>query len=367
MNVAVNLLWCRPGLVGGSEEYLVRQLSGLRRVAPEVGMRLVVPPGFAAAHRDFASAADVRTGPSWTARRAGRLLAEPTWLPGALGGADVVHHGGGTVPPRSPRPVVLTVHDLQYLRFPHYFSTARRSYLRAAMPRSARRADVIAVPSAFVRATVLDAFGVAAERVVVVPHGVDAPERYTDEATLRDRYGLGGRRVVVLPAITHPHKGHRFLIDLLATAWTDPDLVAVLIGGAGAADADVAAAIDERGVGRRMLRPGRVPDADRDGLIALADALVFPSEYEGFGAPVLEAMALGTPVICSDQAALPEVVGNAGLVLPLDLDAWAGALDTVTERRAELAASGRARAAAFGAEVSGRALLGAYRQAANAS
>ena len=76
--------------------------------------------------------------------------------------------------------------------------------------------------------------------------------------------------------------------------------------------------------------------ADRDGLLAAAEALVFPSEYEGFGAPVLEAMALGTPVICSDRTALPEVAGDAALVLPLELDAWKGALDEVAARRDEL-------------------------------
>ena len=80
------------------------------------------------------------------------------------------------------------------------------------------------------------------------------------------------------------------------------------------------------------MRPGRVSDADRDGLIAGAEALVFPSEYEGFGAPVLEAMALGTPVVCSDRAALPEVAGDAALVRPLDPDAWEGALDEVAAR-----------------------------------
>ncbi len=81
------------------------------------------------------------------------------------------------------------------------------------------------------------------------------------------------------------------------------------------------------------MRTGRVDDDDRDGLIRLADALVFPSEYEGFGAPVVEAMALGTPVVCSDQAALKEVVADAGLVLPLDLEAWADALDRVASDR----------------------------------
>ena len=131
------------------------------------------------------------------------------------------------------------------------------------------------------------------------------------------------------PALTHPHKQHRFLLDLLAGPWSDPDLALVLLGGRGLAEDEVAATIAALELGPRVIRPGRVPEADRDGLIAGAEALVFPSEYEGFGAPVLEAMALGTPVICSDRAALPEIAGDAALVRPLELDAWKGALDEI--------------------------------------
>ena len=113
-----------------------------------------------------------------------------------------------------------------------------------------------------------------------------------------------------------------------------------------------------------MIRPGRVTDADRDGFIAAAEALVFPSEYEGFGAPVLEAMSLGTPVVCSDRAALPEVAGDAALVRPLTVEAWATALDEVAAHRDELAAAGRRRAAWFTTKGSGARLAEAYRLAA---
>ena len=177
---------------------------------------------------------------------------------------------------------------------------------------------------------------------------------------VRRRYGLGSGRVLVYPAITHPHKNHRFLLELMARHWTDPDLRLVLLGGRGGAEDEVAADIARWGLGSRVIRPGRVPDADRDGLVAAADALVFPSEYEGFGAPVVEAMALGTPVICSDQRALAEVVGDAGLVLPLDLDAWGDALDVLAERRATMTTSGLRRAADFSIERSGAALADAY-------
>ena len=92
----------------------------------------------------------------------------------------------------------------------------------------------------------------------------------------------------------------------------------------------------------------------------MAVAMVFPSEYEGFGAPVIEAMALGTPVICSDRASLGEVAGGAGLVVPLVLEAWSTALDQVTTHRAEWVRAGRERSRQFTAEASARALVVAY-------
>jgi glycosyltransferase involved in cell wall biosynthesis len=227
---------------------------------------------------------------------------------------------------------------------------------------SVRRATVIAVPSEYVRHTGIEAYGPAPASVVVVPHGV-APVTGDPAArveVVRARYGIGDGPYVVLPAITHPHKGHRFLLDVLAR--TD-DLRLVLLGGRGAADVDVEAAIATLGLTPRVVRPGRVPDAERDAIVAGAEALVFPSEYEGFGAPVLEAMALGTPVICSDRASLPEVAGDAALVTPLDVEAWIAALAALPARRTDLVARGRARAATFSARHSAEALVGAYRLA----
>lgn len=381
----VNMLWCLPGAVGGSEEYLVRQLVGLRQADPGIRQRLFVLPGFAGAHPELGADTELVVASLDSRRRSRRLLTETTWLPSRLRGVDVVHHGGGTVPPRSPRPIVVTIHDLQVRRYPEYFSPLKRRYLELALPRAARRADIVAVPSEFVRSTIVEAYGTDPDKIVVVPHGVDPPappppelalpaldpvtDIVTDEATVRQRYRLGDRRFLVLPAITHPHKGHRFVLELLAgwggehNAWTDPGTLLVLLGGAGRAEAEIGELIAREGLGTRLRRPGRVPDADRDGLIAAAEAVVFPSQYEGFGAPVLEAMVLGTPVICSDQASLPEVAGDAGLVRPLEYDAWAAALDEVEHRREELVAAGRRRAATFSTRASGAALATAYRRA----
>jgi len=365
LRAGVNLLWCLPGGVGGSEEYLVRQLTGLRDVAPEIDATLFVLPGFAAAHRELAARHQLVVSSLDARRRWRRVLAEATWLPPRLHGVDVVHHGGGTVPLRTPGPVLLTIHDVQYRTFPQYLTALKRRYLRLTIPRSVHRADVVAVPSGYVRSTVLEAYRIAPERVVVVPHGVDVPAEVTDAATVRERYGLGDRRYVIYPAITHPHKNHRFLLDLLAGPWHDPELALVLLGGRGLAEEEVAGEIAALGLGQRVIRPGRVPAADRDGLLAAAEALAFPSEYEGFGAPVIEAMGLGTPVICSDRAALAEVAGDAALVRPLQLDAWQDALDEARRRHDELVTAGRARAAGFTTAASGAALAAAYRLTAS--
>jgi glycosyltransferase involved in cell wall biosynthesis len=367
LRVGINLLWCRPGRVGGSEEYVARQLAGLAAEAPDITARLLVPPGYAAAHRELDRRFELITANAVTRFRGARLLAESLALPRALSGSEVIHHAGGTLPLGSRGATLLTVHDVQYLRYPHYFSLARRTYLRWRMPRSVRRASAIAVPSRYVADTLIDAFSVDRSRIVVVPHGYDPPppESLPAVAALRRRYGLGDRRVLVYPAITHPHKGHRLLVELLAGPWDDGDLVLVLLGGAGAAEKSVATAIAAHGVGDRVVRPGHVPSADRDGLLALAEALVFPSLYEGFGAPLIEAMALGTPVIASDQAAIVEIAGDTALVLPPAVEAWADALAKVAATRDELVERGRQRAANYSVAASGRTLAAAYRLAAN--
>jgi glycosyltransferase involved in cell wall biosynthesis len=362
VRVAVNLLWCVPGGVGGSEQYLVRQLLGLGSQPSPFEPTLYCLPSFADAHPELAALYPTVAATISGTSRPRRVLAEHTWLRRRTRDADVVHHGGGTAPTVGRRPIVLTIHDLQYLTHPEYLTPTKRRYLERTIPRSVDRAAVVAVPTEYVRTTVVDAFGTDPDRVVVVPHGVE-PSLGADAPSaleLRHVYGLGSGPVIVYPAITHPHKNHRFLLDLMAGHWTDPELRLVMLGGRGAAEAQVQADIVRLGLERRVVRPGRVSDAHRDGLVSAADALVFPSEYEGFGAPVAEAMALGTPVICADQPALAEVVGDAGLVLPLDVDAWADALDVVAARSSEMSAAGRRRVGAFTTERSGAALAGAY-------
>lgn len=355
-DVAVNLLWCVPGDVGGSEEYLVRQLLGLMD-ASSLRPRLFVPDGFASAHARLAHSLNTVTAPFDCRSRLRRIAGETTWFRRRARGADVRHHGGGVAPLGATRPYVLTVHDLQYRRFPEYFRRSKRWYFDAMIARSVRGAAVVTVPSEYVRRSVIDAYGIDPTRVVVVPHGVE-PDLRTDATPaeeLRRRYALGDGPILVYPAVTHPHKNHRFLVDLMRDEWRDPDLRLVLTGSTGSAERDVSGTTDPR-----IRRLGRVPDADRNGLLQMAEAMVFPSTYEGFGAPLIEAMTLGCPVVASNATCIPDVVGGAGLVLPLQAQQWSSALDTVRLERDRLIAAGRERAAQFTARVSGEALAAAY-------
>jgi len=367
MRIGVNLMWCVPGEVGGSEQYLVRQLAGALDARPDLDLTLFATSAFAAVHAERLPGARIVVSPVDGRQRWQRIVAESTWLYRRSSRLDLVQHGGGTAPRPARRPFLLTIHDLQYRTFPEYFSAVKRRYLDAMIPGSARRAAVVTVPSGYVRHSVIRELGVDPERVMVVPHGYE-PELLAERSTpadLRRRLALGDGPVLVYPAMTAPHKNHRFLVDLMETVWTDPDLRLVLIGGRGLADESLAVAIAAAAPSTRsrIVRAGRVGEADKNGLIAMADALVFPSRYEGFGAPLVEAMALGTPVLCSDSTCLPDVAGDAAVVAPLERDAWADGLDRVRSDRDELVAAGHRRVEAFTSRRSGEALLEAYTRA----
>jgi glycosyltransferase involved in cell wall biosynthesis len=238
------------------------------------------------------------------------------------------------------------------------------------VPRSLRGAARVVVPSAFVRGTVLEATGLPAERVVVVPHGV-APVAAGDGATATDelvrRHRLDGP-VVLYPAITYPHKDHATLVAAFAKARErHPSAVLVLTGRADQAETAVAEQIAALGIGDAVRRVGRVPAADLAGLYDLAAVVAVPSRYEGFGLPAVEAMAHGRAVLASGVTALPEVVGDAGVLLPPgDVEAWAAALDRLLGDPAErhrLGAAARVRARRFEPSTNAAALAEAYRAA----
>jgi len=367
-DIAVNLLWCVPGKVGGSEQYLTRQLAGLGAqpgLAEKFNVTLYTPRGFTPAHPELAAKFHIEETPGDGRNRAVRIYRENTWLARRSAGASLAHHGGGTIPFRTNPTTLLTVHDVQYLSYPEYFSADRLRYLTTMMPRSLRRATVVAVPSEYVRRTLIERFLLDAEKVHVVrhgieQHGIETSETHVPASNIVSRHGLSNINYFIYPAMTHPHKNHLFLIDLLSGPWRASGHHLVFIGHEGRAHGELLTAIAASGCADRVHILGRVEGAERDALVGGATALVFPSKYEGFGAPLIEAMALGTPVVCSDTTSLPDVAGDAALVLPLVLDAWAQVPDQVRNEGDQLVQRGRARATLFTHEESGADLMRVY-------
>lgn len=366
--VGINLLWLVPGVVGGSETYTTRLLRGLVERSSELDYTLFALPQFAEAHADLAKSFKIAFAPVTGQWKSFRVAGENSWLVAQCRRRriDLVHHAGGTMPMvRAGRPV-LTIHDLQYLYYPEYFTTTKLKYLKTMVPRSAEAARLLLTPSEFTRRTVIERLAIDPSTVLVVPHGI-SPRSPKRNPAVRERYGVEGR-FFLYPAITYPHKNHLVLIEAFAKMLeTCPDCMLVLTGAKGSMETRIAKEVAKLGVAKRVLRLGYIPMEDLEALYQEAVAMTFPSRFEGFGAPVLEAMALGCPVIAADASASPEVVSDAGyLVSPDNTDDWAHAmlaLVTEEERRKELSISGRERAAHFTWARSADVLEDAYRHA----
>jgi glycosyltransferase involved in cell wall biosynthesis len=383
MRVGANLMWLVPGVVGGSEEYSVRLLEAWARrstggQSPDDGqpdaveLVLFVDPALPAAYPDLVSAFPTVIAPKHASSKGARVLLESTWLTRQARSErlDLVHHLGGTMPVVRLTPGLVTIHDLQPFVHPHHFSLAKRSYLHATVPTSVRQAEVVITLSNFTRHDVIERMGVDPGRVVLVPPGLDRPTPVEPQAAerVRHRHGLAGRPYFLYPAITYAHKNHVMLIRAFAqVAAAHPEPMLVLTGGVADAESDLMSEIERLGLGSRVVRTGRVSVAEFNALFASATALTFPSRYEGFGMPALEAMSRGVAVIASSNTALPEVLAGAGLLLdPDDGDGWAGAMAALLDdagRRTGLVELGHRRAAEFDWDASERALARAYHQA----
>ncbi len=368
MKVAANLAFVVPGGVGGSEEYSVRLLRALAALgSDDVDVTVIGSQQLFAEHAKLGGHACLPfRGP--VHRRPYRIAVESTWLAHATRDFDLVHHFGGRIPARRPDiPTVLTVHDIQPLDMPENFSTLKQRYLAYALPRAIRGADVVVTPSAWVRGGIIDRFDLDPARVRVVSSTSDPG--VVNGAVHPAVAALGDRPLIIYPAVSHPHKNHRVLLDALpAIIDAHPDVLVVFTGGRGRCAEPLDAtsrAIDP--AGRHIRHLGRVEAATLAELTARADVMAFPSRYEGFGLPVLEAMHRGTPVVAANTTAIPEVLGDAGvLVDPGDVDGWAQALSGLLAddvRRAELAVAGTARAEAYSPASSAAALLGVWRDA----
>lgn len=367
LRVGVNLLWLVPGVVGGSEEYTVRLLAALADLDPDdLDVTLFVTRSFVDRYPDLVDRFSTAVCPITGRSKPVRIAAESTWLLLAARRRciDLLHHAGGTIPPLRATPAMVTIHDLQPLLHPEHFSRVKTAYLRWRLEPSARKARCVVTLTAYTAATITDRFHVPVE---LVSPGYTAA---ADEQPVGDpaaTYDLTGP-FFLYPAITYPHKNHATLVRAFAAVVAQrPDALLVLTHRAAQTEESLRDLITRLGIAKNVRRLGHIPRGDLAWLYRHAVALTFPSRFEGFGMPVLEAMGHRCPVIAADSAALPEVVGDAGLLVSPDDDAgWTAAmLDLLTDddRRDELAEAAFARAMAdFQWEHSAEQLRAAYRR-----
>jgi glycosyltransferase involved in cell wall biosynthesis len=290
------------------------------------------------------------------------------WWTGAV---DVVHGPNFVVPPARRAAEVVTVHDLTCVRFPE-MCTADVLQVPGLLRRALARGAWVHTVSSSVAAEVVEAFSADPDRVVTVPNG--APEALApgekDHLAPEGRRVAGAERYVLALGTLEPRKDLPTLVrafDLLADA--DPDLRLVLAGPDGWGADQVSAAVLAARHGDRVRRLGWVADGARRALLAGAEVVAYPSRYEGFGLPPLEALAAGTPVVATRAGALPEVLDDAAEWAAVgDPESVASALRTVlddTDRAAAIVAAGRRRLATYSWDRTAAGLTGLYRRAAD--
>ena len=374
IRVGLNLLWLRPGEVGGTETYIRRIVQAVDAQATDVEWHLFGTATAIDSVRPVAAAIGKHVAPRLANSPALRVALERTWLRQRMSSArrmesalDVIHHPGGTVPFTSNTKTVVTIHDLQPLDDPSNFGAVKRAFLARAIPTAVERADLVLTPSKWVGEQIKERFSCDESKVRTVsafadPRPVAQPSRSSNQ--LREILGSGP--IALYPAMTMRHKNHAMLFRAFAEAVRErPELQLVCVGAVGRDDKKIreaAAAASDR---IHML--GLVSRADLDVFFETAETLVFPSRYEGFGLPVLEAQHAGLPVIASTAGALPEVAGDAARLLdPDDKEAWTEALCSPLEGEAQDAeiAAGIQNALRFSLETSATQQLSAYAQLA---
>jgi glycosyltransferase involved in cell wall biosynthesis len=367
--VGINLLWLVPGVVGGSEVSTVTTLHAIADDHPDdLRYVLFALAPFIDAHPELADFYDIEVLPLSGRLKGLRVVAEQTWLSVQMHrhSIDAMHHLGGTMPLVPGPPSVLSIHDLQPFHHPENFHPVKRAWLSRVVPRSIARAQLVLTPSEWVRQTVLDRFHPDPALVQTVHHGVPPLPDPASATEVRARYDVEGP-YVVYAAITYPHKDHVTLVRAMSRLGVEHrDVSLVLSGGEGPAEARVMAEVEALGLADRVKRLGRVPTPELVALLDEAEVVAVPSLYEGFGVPLVEAMSRGRALVASDITAIPEVVGDGGvLVPPGDVTAWAEALGALLgdpARRATLGERGRARAASFGPEANAAKTVAAHRR-----
>ncbi|MFC9969491.1 glycosyltransferase family 4 protein [Spirillospora sp. NPDC127200] len=354
---------------------LGRYVDGLLAALHALGADLAVACQRADEQRygELVPGARVEAGPVALAHRASRLAWEQSGLPylAERVGADVIHLPSYTIPIRPGLPTVVTIHDVTLFAEPETHDPLRTTYVKSATRTAARRATRLIAPSRATRDELVRVLNADPDHIDVACHGVDHEVFHRPDADevkrVSDRLGLHGRPYVAYLGALEPRKNVPNLIRGWVRACADlPDPPALVLAGSGGWDDEVDAALATVPLELRVVRPGYLPWPALPGFFGGALVVALPSRGEGFGLPVLEAMACGAPVLTTRRGPLPEVGGDAVAYTEPDAAGIAAALADLigdADRRRALAEAAHTRSHLFSWEASARAHLASYERA----
>jgi len=376
MHIAVNahlLAHTRSFRRAGVSHYIEQVLAHLGQIDRANRYTIYTTRGLGAAALGLPANFSVRPSLLPTINPRVRIPWEQLLAPALLRviGADVFHGALNVVPLACPVPSVVTIHDLAFIRFPQTFRAYNRTYLDFATRLTARRAARVLAVSEHTKREVVGLLGVPAERVVVTPNAARShfvPPASGAVERLRTRHGLPERFALYVGTL-EPRKNLPTLLQAyVEVARRHPDAPLLIGGGKGWLYQPIFEQLERLGLRERVRFVGYIDEEELPLWYAAATVFVFPSIYEGFGMPPLEAMSCGTAVVTSNSASLPEVVGDAGLMAPpTDAAALADAISRVlgdAELREELRARGLRRAGQFNWRTTAERTLQAYAAAA---
>lgn len=380
MKIGINILHFKPGRVGGTETYARNLLENLQKVDAANDYTLILSrinaDTFDIPGRNFHKLVRNYSIGSlgWFCRGVLRNTVKIDILRSVYDrlGLDVIHHPFTTLNPnRLKTPSVLTFHDMQHEFYPEFFSAAELEYRQKTYRPSTEEATRVIAISEHVKSCLVERYQLSPDKIDVIHNGYGAGYRVLDDAAelarVRKRYGLD-RPFLYYPAADWPHKNHKVLLSALKILVDRYgfDGCLVLSGATFQADSGIMQEVARLGLQGSVKALGYLPYEDLPALFNLAGLMVYPSLFEGFGIPVVEAMACGCPVACADRTSLPEVAGDAAVLFdptaPEEMaekiwTAWSDA-----ETRGRLRERGLQRAKSFSWEEMARKTIDVYRK-----